>query len=95
MNLKSGRVDATLMDLVAADIGFLKTPAGKGFAFIGPSFSDPAYFGDGAGVAVRKGDDALRKRLDEAIASIRADGGYKKIQDRYFDFDIYGVDAKK
>jgi arginine/ornithine transport system substrate-binding protein len=95
LDLKSGRVDATLMDVVAADIGFLKTPSGQGFAFTGPTFTDPAFFGDGAGVAVRKGDDALRKKIDEAIAALRADGSYKKIQDKYFAFDLYGSDAKK
>ena len=25
-----------------------------------------------------------------AIKAIRADGTYKRIQDRYFDFDVYG-----
>ena len=95
LDLASGRLDGTLLDSVAADVGFLKTPAGKGYAFIGPVYADPAFFGDGAGIAVRKGDDALRKKLDEAIAAIRADGSFKQIQDRYFAFDIYGSDPKK
>ena len=95
LDLKSGRVDATLVDSVAGDDGFLKTPAGKGFKFFGPDFTDPAFFGDGAGIAVRKGDDKLRTALNEAIAALRADGGYKKIQDKYFAFDIYGEAPKK
>ncbi len=95
LDLKSGRLDATLVDVVAGDIGFLKTPAGKGFRFHGPFYTDPAFFGDGAGIAVRKGDDTLRKSLNGAIAAIRADGSYKKIQDKYFAFDIYGGDTAK
>lgn len=90
LDLKAGRVDVALLDVVAADEGFLKTAAGQGYAFIGPSFTDPAFFGDGAGIAVRKGDDKLRTALNEAIAAIRANGTYKKIQDRYFAYDIYG-----
>ena len=39
---------------------------------------------------MRKGDDALREKLNKAIAAIRANGTYKKIQDKYFDFDVYG-----
>ncbi len=95
LDLKSGRLDATLVDVVAGDIGFLKTPAGKGFRFHGPFYTDPAFFGDGAGIAVRKGDDALRTQLNGAIAALRADGSYKKIQDKYFAFDIYGADGAK
>jgi arginine/ornithine transport system substrate-binding protein len=95
LDLVSGRIDATLADSVAADQGFLKTPAGKGFAFRGPNFDDPAFFGIGAGIAVRKGDKALQTRLNEALAAIRADGTYKKLNDKYFDFDVYGAEPKK
>jgi arginine/ornithine transport system substrate-binding protein len=95
LDMKSGRIDATLVDAIAGDIGFLKTPAGKGFVFAGPQYTDPAFFGDGAGIAVRKGDDKLRRQLNDAIAAIRADGTYKKIQERYFAFDIYGPEPKK
>ncbi|RUW17387.1 transporter substrate-binding domain-containing protein, partial [Mesorhizobium sp. M1A.F.Ca.IN.020.06.1.1] len=34
-------------------------------------------------------DAALRDRLNAAIDAIVADGTYKKIQSKYFDFDIY------
>ena len=44
---------------------------------------------DGIGIAVRKEDDALRQRLNAALAAILADGTYKKINARYFPFSIY------
>ena len=90
LDLVAGRVDGSLVDSVAADQGFLKTPAGKGFGFIGPVYDDEKYFGTGAGIAVRKGDAATRERLNAAIKAIRANGVYKRIQDAYFDFDVYG-----
>jgi arginine/ornithine transport system substrate-binding protein len=90
LDLAAGRIDATLVDAVAGSEGFLKTPAGKGFAFVGPDYDDPQFFGRGVGVAVRKSDVELRDRLNAAIRAIRADGRYKAIAGRYFDFDIYG-----
>lgn len=90
LDLAAGRIDATLVDAVAGDVGFLKTPAGKGYAFTGPVYDDPAYFGTGVGVAMRKGETALRDKVNAAIKAIRANGVYKKLQDRYFDFDVYG-----
>ena len=90
LDLNSGRIDLGIADSVAVDDGFLKTKDGAGFAFVGPSFSDPKWFGDGAGVAIRKGEDKLRMAINAAIKKIRADGTYKKINDKYFAFDVYG-----
>lgn len=89
LDLAAGRVDVLMADSVAVDGGFLKKPQGKGFAFFGPSFNDPKYFGYGAGIAVRKADTELQARFNAAIPAIRANGTYKRIQDRYFDFDVY------
>lgn len=89
LDLAAGRVDVLMADSVAVDGGFLKKPQGKGFAFFGPSFNDPKYFGYGAGIAVRKADTELQAKFNAAIPAIRANGSYKKIQDKYFDFDVY------
>jgi arginine/ornithine transport system substrate-binding protein len=93
LDLASGRVDAAVLDMIAAQVGFLKTPQGKIFNFVGPVYDDPKYFGVGAGIALRKGDNALREDFNKAIVAIRANGVYKKIQDVYFDFDVYGAPA--
>ncbi|MBL8521096.1 MAG: ABC transporter substrate-binding protein [Betaproteobacteria bacterium] len=89
-DLAAGKLDAVLVDTVNASWGFFKTPAGKGFSFAGQVYLDPKFFGYGAGVGVRKADAELRAKFNEAIAAIRKDGTYKKINDKYFDFDIYG-----
>lgn len=90
LDLTAGRLDATLADSVNIDDGFLKTDAGKGYALVGPNFNEKKYFGEGAGIAVRKGDTALADKFSAAIAGIRANGKYKEVQDKYFDFDVYG-----
>lgn len=86
----AGRVDLLLADSVAMDDGFLKTDEGKDFEFVGPGYSDPKYFGEGAGIAIRKKDKDLVEKFNAAIAAIIANGTYKKINDKYFEFDVYG-----
>jgi lysine-arginine-ornithine-binding protein len=91
LDLAAGRVDALMADKISLDDGFLKTPAGQGFAFFGaPNHFDPAIHGTGASIGVRKEDTALRDKLTAAIAAIRADGTYQGISDKYFGSDIYG-----
>ena len=90
LDMVAGRVDLLLADSVAMLGGFLETEQGKDFEFVGPDFSDPKYFGEGAGIAVRKGEEDLLNMLNQAIDTIRANGKYKAIQDKYFDFDVYG-----
>jgi arginine/ornithine transport system substrate-binding protein len=86
----AGRIDLLLADSVAMDDGFLKTDAGKDFEFVGPAYSDPKYFGPGAGIAIRKKDQDLVELFDKAIEAILANGEYKAINDKYFEFDVYG-----
>lgn len=90
LDLKAGRIDMLLADSVAIDEGFLKKPEGKDYQFIGPDLSEVKYFGEGAGIACRKKDTDLVEMFNKAIDQIRADGTYKKIQDKYFDFNVYG-----
>ncbi|MDH3229452.1 MAG: ABC transporter substrate-binding protein [Alphaproteobacteria bacterium] len=90
LDLVSGRADAGIADSVAIMDGFLSTDQGKDFQFYGPDFNDPKWFGEGVGIAVRKGDNELREKLNAAIRQIRSDGTYKKINAKYFDFDVYG-----
>jgi len=86
----AGRLDCLLADSVAMSEGFLKTDKGAGFEFVGPDFTDPKYFGEGAGIAIRKQDKELVEMFNRAIDAIRANGTYQKINAKYFDFDVYG-----
>ena len=90
LDLVSGRVDLVVADAVELQENFLKTDAGKNFEFKGPGFSDPKWFGEGVGIAVRPGDDTLRQCFNKAIDAIRANGTYKRLSMDRFGMDIYG-----
>ncbi len=93
LDLTAGRVDAIFADSVAMSDGFLKTDAGKGYAFFGRDYTDVKYFGEGSGIGVRKGEEDLRDAFTAAIQAIRDSGEYKTINDAYFEVDIYGGDG--
>jgi len=90
LDMHSGRVDLLLADAFSLEDGFLSKDGGENFEFVGENLSNPKWFGEGSGIALRKQDKKLLMQLNEAISQIRYSGEYKKIQDKYFDFNIYG-----
>ena len=89
-DLAAGRIDATQADSIALD-AFLATDAGKACCELkGAVADDPEVLGLGVGAGVRKGDDALREKINAAIKKIREDGTYDKITANYFASSIYG-----
>ena len=90
LDIKAGRLDGTVADHVEVTGGFLSKPEGKDHELKGEDLFIPKYFGVGAGIGLRKGQDALKSELNAAIKAIRANGSYKAINDRYFKFDVYG-----
>jgi len=84
IDLAAGRLDAVLGDMLV-NYEWLHSDAGKDFDFVGEAF----YRNDVIGIAVRKGDDDLRKKINAALEAIRKDGTYAKINAKYFPFDIY------
>lgn len=88
-DLLIGRVDARISDVTEAAAGFLKTPEGQDYKFVGANLTDSNCFGEGIGIAVRK-NDKLVNELNQAIKDIRASGIYQQISNKYFSVDIYG-----
>ncbi|MDH3475113.1 MAG: ABC transporter substrate-binding protein [Rhodospirillales bacterium] len=91
LDLGAGRIDAQISDSIQALEGFLSKDEGKGYAFLGGDQFDLECHGEGAGIALRKGEDDLRSSFNAAIQAIRDDGTYGKINEKYFDFDIFGA----
>ncbi len=93
LDLKAGRIDGTVADYLEVSGGFLSKPEGADFALMGPDLREPKYYGYGVGVAMRKGQDALKTDINTAIKTIRSNGSYKTINDKYFskyNIDVYG-----
>lgn len=88
--------DDMVLDMQAErlDIVFLDYPVGKAtlldserrdYHVVGEMITEPKeYFGDGFGIAFRQRDEALAERFNEALATLKADGTYDEIHERYF-----------
>lgn len=90
LDLANGRVAAVLGDASALEEGVLNKAGGEAYEFVGPSLTDPKWFGEGFGIALRKQDKDLTKKLDAAILSLREKGIYQDIAAKYFNYDVYG-----
>lgn len=81
-DLEAGRLDALVSDVYPA-YDWLKDKSD--FEFVGENID----IDDKIGIAVRKGEDELREKLNAALKAIRDNGVYAKINAKYFPFDIY------
>ncbi len=90
MDMQNGRLDVTFGNADQLALAFLDKPEGESFEFKGAAVTDKAYIGEGTALALRKQDQALAEKFNQAIQAIRADGTYDKIAAKYFNFDIYG-----
>jgi polar amino acid transport system substrate-binding protein len=89
LDLENGRLDAVNDDIVVLS-QWLDTPDGACCKIVGTIKPVPEIHGEGAGIAIRKGENDLKDQFNAAIIAIRANGKYKEINDKYFKFDVYG-----
>ena len=89
LDLGNGRIDAVMDDISVLE-GWLAKEDGACCKLLGAVTPDPTIHGQGAGIAVRKGETELADRFSAAIDAIRANGKYKEINDKYFSYDVYG-----
>ncbi len=93
LDLINGRLDAVTDDVVVLS-DWLKTSkeAQDCCEIVGTIKIVPEIHGLGQGFGVRKEDKDLTALLNKGIKDILANGTYKKINDKYFDFNAYGQD---
>lgn len=89
LDIESGRVDAVIDDVVVLG-DWIASDAGACCKMLGTLPADPAIYGKGIGIGLRQGNDKLKDMFNDAIVAIRENGTYKTVQDKYFDFDVYG-----
>jgi len=90
IDMQNGRLDATFGNADQLSLAFLDKAEGKSFEFKGQAVTDKAYIGEGTALALRKQDQDLAEKFNQAIVEIRQNGTYDKIAAKYFTFDIYG-----
>ncbi|HWT61369.1 MAG TPA: transporter substrate-binding domain-containing protein [Ochrobactrum sp.] len=89
-DLAAGRLDAVMADSSALS-DFLNTEVGKSCCESkGTPANDVGILGQGVGVAIRKGEDDLREKLNAAIKTIRKNGEYDRVAKKYFTVDVFG-----
>lgn len=96
-DLVAGRLDGALSPAVAVTFGFLNKPEGKNFTLTGPEVRDDKLFSIGSSYGLRKGDDHIKKLLNDGLAKIIADGTWEKIKTQYFgplDISVHQEKAK-
>lgn len=81
-DLLAGRLTAIVSDVYPA-FDWLKKQ--KDYEFVGQKIE----INDLIGIAVRKDSAELKEAFSAAIKSLRDSGEYKKINEKYFPFDIY------
>ncbi|MGF0538471.1 ABC transporter substrate-binding protein [Agrobacterium sp. ES01] len=89
LDISNGRIDAVVDDVVVLS-EWVKSEDGSCCKILTTLPIDEVINGEGAGIAVRKGETELAAKFNTAIDAIRATGKYKEINDKYFDFDVYG-----
>jgi polar amino acid transport system substrate-binding protein len=82
--LRGGETPLAFADGVTLAIWLNGEEGAQCCAFRGGPFLDPAFFGEGVGVAVRKDNAALRRALDFAFSRLAERGVYTELYLKYF-----------
>ncbi|SPP99168.1 Periplasmic component of amino acid ABC-type transporter/signal transduction system [Bradyrhizobium vignae] len=82
--LRRGEVDFIFGDAISLAFWINGTDSGDCCAFSGGPFVESRFFGEGIGIAVRKGNDVLRQALNWAMFRVWEKGRYTDLWLRYF-----------
>ena len=82
--LRRNEVDLIFGDAIALAFWINGTDSDNCCAFSGGPFVESKYFGEGVGIAVRRGNDVLRQAINWAMFRIWEKGRYTDLWLRYF-----------
>jgi polar amino acid transport system substrate-binding protein len=82
--LRRGEVDLLFGDAISLAFWLNGTDSGGCCAFRGGPYLDSRYFGEGTGIAVRKGNDTMRQTLNWALFRVWEQGRFTDLWLRYF-----------
>jgi polar amino acid transport system substrate-binding protein len=84
LGLRRGEVDFIFGDAISLAFWVNGTDSSDCCAFSGGPFVESRFFGEGIGIAVRKGNDLLRQALNWALFRVWEKGRYTDLWLRYF-----------
>jgi polar amino acid transport system substrate-binding protein len=87
--LKQSEIDAIFGDAVTLSVWLNGTDAQNCCAFRGGVYTESQFFGEGVGIAVKKGNVTLRHALDYALSALAEQGIYADLYLKYFPVGIY------
>ncbi len=87
--LRDGKVDLAFDDAVSLAIWMNDRHSEKCCVFQGGPFLEPAFFGEGIGIAVRPDDDNLRRALNWALQELDEHGALTELYLKYFPIGFY------
>jgi polar amino acid transport system substrate-binding protein len=87
--LKRGEADLVFADGIALAFWLNGRDSGGCCGFRGGAFTESRYFGEGVGIAVKKGNGTLRRALDYALFRLWEKGVYTDLYLRYFPVGFY------
>ena len=87
--LKGGTIDLFFADGLSTALWLGGLAADGCCRFVGGPYTESRFFGDGTGIAVRKGDIVLRQAFDYALEKLAADGVTADLYLKYFPVGFY------
>jgi len=84
LGLKRGDVDLLFGDAISLAFWLNGTDSENCCSFRGGPYIDSRYFGEGVGIAVKKGNDAMRLALNWALYRVWEQGRFTDLWLRYF-----------
>ncbi|ABE60139.1 MULTISPECIES: ABC transporter substrate-binding protein [Chromohalobacter] len=84
LDMDAGRVDIAFLDFPVGKSTLLDSDEGS-YKVVGEMITEPKkYFGDGFGIAFRKRDQELADKFNEALATLKENGTYQELYNKYF-----------
>jgi polar amino acid transport system substrate-binding protein len=87
--LRKSEVDLVFSDGVSLAFWLNGVAAAECCAFVDGPFTESRYFGEGAGIVLRRGNTDLRQAIDYALWRISRDGRYTKLYLKHFPVPLY------
>ncbi|MCI0465993.1 MAG: transporter substrate-binding domain-containing protein [Beijerinckiaceae bacterium] len=87
--VRKGEIDTIFADGIALSL-WLDSPAGRNCCrFRGGPYMDAKFFGEGVGIAVKKGNSRLQQALEYALSALARRGTYATLYLKYFPVSFY------